>query len=205
MEIILKDLAKRYGNQWIFRNLNSSFNSGKIYGIQGRNGSGKSTLLQIISGFLSYSKGQVHYSTENNTISRSDIYKYISYVAPYVSLIDALSLREMIQHHYQFKSYPAGMNYQLILAKLNIPADEDQIISEFSSGMKQRLKLGINIISKSPILLLDEPTSTLDQDSKSWYTNLLSENNRDKVIIIASNEQKDLDICDEELNIEDYK
>lgn len=205
MKIILKDLAKRYGNNWIFRNLNSKFYSDKIYGIEGRNGSGKSTLLQIVSGFLSHSKGEILYSLENQTIKREDIYKHISYVAPYVSLMESLSLKEMIHHHYRFKSYPSDLNYQSVLEKLNLPSGEDKLISEFSSGMKQRLKLGINIMTNNSILLLDEPTNTLDKPSKSWYTDLLSKYSQDKIVIIASNEPKDLEMCSEKLNIESYK
>ena len=75
MEIILKDLAKRFGNKWVFRNLNSNFGIGKIYGIEGRNGTGKSTLLQIISGFLSHSKGEVLYRLDDQDIARDNVYK----------------------------------------------------------------------------------------------------------------------------------
>lgn len=81
----------------------------------------------------------------------------------------------------------------------------DKSISNFSSGMKQRLKLGICFLSNSPLLLLDEPTSNLDKEGVEWYLNLSKTYGYQKSLIIGSNDQREYSFCNQKLNIEDYK
>ena len=84
MTIDLNQVSKRYTHQWIIKNVTYTFEAGNNYAIKGANGSGKSTLLKIISGFLSPSKGSVNYAKSGNAISRADVYKSVSYAAPYL-------------------------------------------------------------------------------------------------------------------------
>src|SRR5690606_34997503 len=75
----------------------------------------------------------------------------------------------------------------------------------FSSGMKQRLKLGLCFFSDVPLLLLDEPVSNLDKTGIAWYQHLIQAYGSNKTIFICSNDSREYDFCDRVLHIEDYK
>ena len=200
MEIILDQVSKKYNRTWIFRDLSYKFESGKSYAILGNNGSGKSTLLQIISGFQSPSKGEVYYSDVQKIVP-DDF--YISMATPYMELPEEFTLAEMILFHSRFKKSPFSVNE--ILAKLELEKEKDKEIKDFSSGMKQRLKLGLALFFESDIILLDEPATNLDARSTEWYRNMVKDFSVGKTLIISSNQEIEYDFCQHRLDIEDYK
>ena len=224
VQIKLDDVGKRFRYEWIFRNLSTTFEGGKTYALLGSNGSGKSTLMKILSGHLSPSAGKVAFTIDEKKQDEDNIYKHISYAAPYVELIEELTLTEMIQFHIKFKPLSKGvlsdsktLTVNGLIEILNFDKSRHKEIRFFSSGMKQRLKLALAICSDSPILLLDEPTTNLDAQGVAWYRQLMSrftvsEGNLDsfgkegnRLTIIASNIEHDYDFCDKMLNIEDFK
>ena len=224
VQIKLDDVGKRFRYEWIFRNLSTTFEGGKTYALLGSNGSGKSTLMKILSGHLSPSAGKIVFTIDEKKQDEDNIYKHISYAAPYVELIEELTLTEMIQFHIKFKPLSKGvlsdsktLTVNGLIEVLNFDKSRHKEIRFFSSGMKQRLKLALAICSDSPILLLDEPTTNLDAQGVAWYRQLMSrftvsEGNLDsfgkegnRLTIIASNIEHDYDFCDKMLNIEDFK
>ena len=224
VQIKLDDVGKRFRYEWIFRNLSTTFEGGKTYALLGSNGSGKSTLMKILSGHLSPSAGKITFTIDEEKQDEDNIYKHISYAAPYVELIEELTLTEMIQFHIKFKPLSKGvlsdsktLTVNGLIEILNFDKSRHKEIRFFSSGMKQRLKLALAICSDSPILLLDEPTTNLDAQGVAWYRQLMSrftvsEGNLDsfgkegnRLTIIASNIEHDYDFCDKMLNIEDFK
>ena len=202
MEIILDQVSKKYNRTWIFRDLSYKFESGNSYAILGNNGSGKSTLLQIISGFQSPSKGDIYYSNDQK-IMPDDFYRHFSMATPYMELPEEFTLAEMILFHSRFKKSPFSVKE--ILAKLELEKEKDKEIKDFSSGMKQRLKLGLALFFESDIILLDEPATNLDARSTEWYRNMVKENSSGKTLIISSNQEIEYDFCQHRLDIEDYK
>lgn len=205
MEIILNNIAKRYLYDWVFRNLTIHFKTTNRYAILGANGSGKSTLLKVLSGHLSPSKGTIQYKINSQEISKDDIYKHISFASPYIDLIEEFTLLESIQFHQQFKPFFNNLNTNDFLDLIQLKKAKDKEIRFFSSGMKQRLKLGLAICSNTSLLLLDEPTATLDEKSVEWFHLLLEKYTSNRLIIIASNEARDVKSCQEIINILDYK
>src|SRR5688572_3710780 len=101
MKISLQNLGKRFNREWIFRHLNYQFISGRSYAITGPNGSGKSTLLQLISGASLVSEGSVSYEE----IKPEDIYRHVSISAPYLQLVEEMTLYELLNFHSGLKSW----------------------------------------------------------------------------------------------------
>ena len=205
MIIKLQDISKRYSNHWIIRNLNYSFSEESPYALLGSNGSGKSTLLKMISGFLSPSKGSISYLHDGQEVDQSKIYKEVSYAAPYVSPLKGLSINQMLKFYIEFKNIRNDMNVNDVFASMNLPVSIDTLISELSSGQEQRVRLALAILADTSILLLDEPGSYLDENSKIWFQDLLKNNISNRITIIASNDRSDLIHTSTHLNIEDYR
>ncbi|MCO5233215.1 MAG: ATP-binding cassette domain-containing protein [Chitinophagales bacterium] len=189
MEIQLSAVGKRYGLAWIFRHLDFEFSIGNSYALTGHNGSGKSTLLKIISGGLSPSEGRVVFKDTHREYSQIEVAQHLSYAAPYISLIDEFTLREMLDFHFSFKKMRVPK--EDFLEILGLKAHINKPISNFSSGMMQRLKLCLAILSQTQILLLDEPTSYLDENAIKWYKQLLAENIENRLVILGSNQQQE--------------
>lgn len=204
MQIELEKISKRYGYQWILRDLDLSISSGLVLGINGLNGSGKSTLVKIISGFLSPSEGKISHSFNGNTIKISEVYKWVSWVAPYLALTDNYTIEEMYKLHSKFKPMKVD-SYRQFIDAIELGGHQNKYIKDFSSGMQQRLQLGLAILSDTPLLLLDEPTSYLDTQSVEWYHKLLQENMNQRTVIIASNDEGDLVECKRNLDVMDFK
>ncbi len=206
-QIMLEGVGKRFRYEWIFRNISKTFASGNIYALLGSNGSGKSTLMKILSGHLSPSEGKISFYVKDKKQDEDDIYKHISYAAPYVELIEELTLTEMIQFHIRFKPLSNALKVNDLIEILGFEKSKNKEVRYFSSGMKQRLKLALAICSDSPILLLDEPTTNLDAQGVAWYRQLISRftEGGNRLTIVASNIEHDYDFCNEMLNIEDFK
>jgi len=205
MEIILNNIAKRYLYDWVFRNFSGHFQAPTRYAILGSNGSGKSTFLKIISGHLSPTKGTIEFKKDGKLIDKDEVYRQLSFASPYIDLIEEFTLAETVRFHQQFKPFIGNLQLVDFLKVIQLKSAKNKEIRFFSSGMKQRLKLGLAICSNTDLLLLDEPTATLDDKSVFWFHKLLEKYANNRLIIIASNEERDVVTCQERINILDYK
>jgi ABC-type multidrug transport system ATPase subunit len=205
MQIILENIGRRFNRDWIFRGIDYSFTSGKIYAILGPNGSGKSTLLQVLNGSLSPSAGTLSYFYDDKKVDVEEVYQYLSLAAPYLELIEEFTLSEMIDFHFKFKTYTAGIDKGGLISLLAMPESKNKMIKYFSSGMKQRLKLALAFCADTPMLMLDEPTSNLDTQGVDWYLSLVRQFAKDRLTIICSNQEHEYSFCDERLSITDFK
>jgi ABC-type multidrug transport system ATPase subunit len=184
MKIRLINISKKFGSQLIIKNFNYTFESNKMYAITGDNGKGKSTLLKLISGFLSVDKGEVIYEQNNETVTKEEISSVIAIQAPYIDLSEDLTLGEWFDFYTSYKS--------LIVSKQaffeEVKLDENKLISSFSTGMKQRFKLGLAFHTQASILLLDEPCSFLDDHWRTQYKKWIEFYKGKKTIILSSND-----------------
>jgi ABC-type multidrug transport system ATPase subunit len=203
MQIKLSSLGKRFNYEWIFRNLSYEFVSGKAYAVLGHNGSGKSTLLSILSGFQIQSEGTVSYSLAGKEVHVEQLYRHLALAAPYQDLLEEFTLLEMIQFHTRFKPL-RGISPTQLPDLLQLQAASHKLVRDFSSGMRQRLKLGLALYSDSPLLLLDEPTTNLDQTGVAWYLEHLERNRQNRLVIIGSNVPHEYSFCDEQLPINQF-
>ena len=205
MQIKLEKVSKRYRFEWIIKKLSYTFEGGQAYAILGPNGSGKSTLMRMLSGYLSPSKGKVIFSDDKKVLEADQVFKKIGYAAPYIDLIEELTLTEAIQFHQRFKPFYKDIQADTIHDLLKFKKSKHKQIKFFSSGMKQRLKLALACATDTPILLLDEPTTNLDAQGVDWYLSLIEDFGKDRLIVVASNIEHDYGFCGQHLNILDYK
>ncbi len=201
MTITLSDVYKRFTYQWIIKKANYQFSNHRIYGIAGPNGSGKSTLLHMISGYLSPSKGKLSWQQGDVQIDRHDQYKSVAICAPYIKMVEDFTIPELLRLYTKSKPL-TDLTTEEFMRKAYIEQHSAKPIKYFSSGMKQRVQLLLALATDGPVLLLDEPTSYLDQAAKAWFYNELQAYSKDKLVIIASNDLDDLDQCDEVVQLD---
>ena len=200
------EAGKKFNREWVFKNLSTEFFSGQRVAILGSNGSGKSTLLQILSGFVSINKGEIIYLENEVKLNPENIYKKIALASPYLELIEDFTLNELLEHHRIYKPFVSGFDKDIFLSESGLNIAQNKLIKYYSSGMKQRVKLALAIYSDTPILLLDEPVSNLDEAGIQWFRKIILAQPKNKLIVIASNRVKDeYDFCSTILNIEDFK
>ncbi len=205
MKIILDNISRRFNQDWIFESINYTFETGQSYAILGPNGSGKSTLLQVVAGSLSATSGTVQYQKDGQSLEIDAIYQQLSLSAPYLELIEEFTLSETIAFHAKFKNMLPGISPAKLIDILGLNSNKHKLIRNFSSGMKQRTKLALAVLSDTPILLLDEPTANLDQQGQDWYQDLISSYTKNKLLIIGSNQEHEYQFCNHRLQLSDYK
>lgn len=205
MDIVLKQVGKRYRLEWIFRGIDFRFEGGQRYALLGPNGSGKSTLLKVLSGHVTPSKGELSFQTGGKKVDAEQVYKQISYAAPYIELIEEFTLDEALDFHFSMRPLLPGLQLRELTDILALPLAKGKEIRQFSSGMKQRVKLVLALCTNTPVLLLDEPATNLDLQGIAWYKNLIEQFAAERLVIIASNDPHDAEFCPTHLNILDYK
>jgi len=204
MKIKLNNAGRRIKRDWIFRGILLQIEDDTCIGIAGPNGAGKSTLLRCISGQLTLTEGSVSYFSSNaKEVAIEEVYKHFSYCAPYIELIEEFTLAELLDFVSSFKSWRAGWNKESSLARFPYNVNT-KLISQYSSGMKQRARLLLGFAFASEILFIDEPTTNLDTAGVVWYEALLSELLGQSTIIIASNDASDFKHCSSKINLLDF-
>lgn len=198
-------LCKRFNREWIFKDLNYTFESGKTYAVTGPNGSGKSTLLQILWGQLPQTSGSVNYSSQNNTIPTEEVFNQVSIATPYMDLIEEFTLEEQIKFHFRMRTMQEGYTVESIMDKLYLAPAKDKQISNFSSGMKQRLKLGLAFYTQASALFLDEPGTNLDEQALNWYQENLRQLPPQQLVIIATNQSHEYPVNAVVINMTEFK
>lgn len=205
MKISCTSLYKRYTYSWIIQNVTGLFKGPRIYGISGPNGSGKSTFISLLSGFLSPSQGEIEYSIDGRSIPREDIFRYVAISAPYIDLIEEYTVGELLNMYRKLKALQDDITTEDFLSISYLGEDRNKPIKYFSSGMKQRVQLLLAIKTDCPLLLLDEPSSFLDDNARSWLYNMMDQFCKNKLVILASNDGQDLQRCDEIVMLEDIQ
>jgi ABC-type multidrug transport system ATPase subunit len=205
IEIQLSGIAKKYQTEWVFRNVSFHISPGSKWAIKGGNGSGKSTLLNCIAGKTPITEGNLLYIHHGMSIPNEDFFKFLVIAAPYLELPEEFSLIELLQFHFKFKRPFLNMPLKTMVEEMYLDAHIHKPISQFSSGMKQRVKLGLCFFSDVPLILLDEPTSNLDELGKKWYEKMIEKYTTERTVIISSNEEREYSFCDQIIPIEDFK
>jgi len=197
MKIEIKNLSKKIKNNVILDNINVSFESGKVYGIVGRNGSGKTMLFRAMSGLMN-AEGEVWL---DDKLLGKDMR-----VLPNLGLI--------IENTQMYPSFSAYKNLKILadlnkkigkkeieetITRVGLSPDDKRSISKYSLGMKQKLAIAQAIMEKPDIMLLDEPTNGLDDDSVKAFWNIIKEEKkRDTIILLASHSKDDIsELADE--------
>lgn len=205
MKIELEGVGKRYKMEWIMKGVALTIQPAQRYAITGPNGSGKSTLMKMLSGHLTPSRGKIQFSLGGKPLAVSEVYQHLAYAAPYIELIEELTLLEALAFHQRFKPFQQQLQPDDLYHLLGFKKARRKLIRNFSSGMKQRLKLVLSILSDTPYLLLDEPTTNLDTEGVQWYRQLIETYTAGRTLVIASNVDVDFDFCEHRIDVRQYK
>lgn len=202
MKVILENIGKYFGEKKIFSNINFEISSGSSVSITGPNGSGKTTLMRIISGLINPTEGKVAYYSEDKELGDRDKFNHLGLVGPYLELYDDLTALENLRFFAKMKRISNQENIIFdLLDKMNLAGNESELVKNFSSGMKQRLKYVFALLDSPEILLLDEPTSNLDKEGINTVYNIMVKQKSNGILIIATNDEDDLKFGDKQIAI----
>ncbi len=193
MRIAGTDLGKKFETRWIFKNISVELQPGESLAITGSNGSGKSTLLQILACSLTPSIGKINYFIDHQPLETEEVPGKINFCAPYVELIEEFTLKEHLEFHAKF--HKPTLPIKNIMERMGYPESANQPIRQFSSGMKQRLRLVLTFFFNSRAIFFDEPTSNLDESGITWYLSEIKKILGERTILIASNQRYEYDFC----------
>lgn len=197
-------LGKRFNREWIFKDFSYQFTAGKTYGITGPNGSGKSTLLQVLWGQVPQSAGVVSYQVNGLAQPVEDIFQQVSIATPYLDLIEEFTLVELLDFHFRMRKIRSQLSVKDLPELFELTPAKDKLIGNYSSGMRQRVKLGLALFTEASFVFLDEPFTNLDEKAIIWYknqANLIS----NSTVFIASNDPREYENSHENIRITDYK
>ena len=167
-----------------------------IVGIAGRNGAGKSTLIKLIAGALSPASGAVSVSVNGTLIDADDLQNYVGLVGQYLAPYDESTPRELLEVTARLRgiSWNVDMSTAL-LDRVKLGHVHDRVAKGFSSGMLQRLRFAVALQHKPMLLLLDEPTSNLDEDGVTLVKSIIDDQQTVGAIFLASNDARELAWC----------
>ena len=188
LTITTQNLSKRFNQEWIFRDLTYDFQPGKIYVITGPNGSGKSTLLQVLWGQMPPTAGALDYQKNNVSVALEEVYQHIAIATPYMDLIDEFTLLEQVKFHFGLKRSRGNISIDEMIERMYLTGAKNKYLSNFSSGMRQRVKLALAFYTEADVLFLDEPGTNLDAQAMDWYWKELQALPAETCIIMASNQ-----------------
>jgi ABC-type multidrug transport system ATPase subunit len=206
VKIIAHKAGKKFVSDWIIRGVNLELQSGQSYTFVGPNGSGKSTLIQLLTGSVPASEGTIQYLTDaGRDLEIDHWYREIVLAAPYLEVIEEFTLHELVEFHRQFKPFKNGLSAADFEDFVQLSHARHKVIRHFSSGMKQRVRLGLAFQSDVPVVFLDEPTSNLDAQGVQWYLQEVVNLTSHQLVIIGSNQPQEYEFCPNIISVSDFK
>ena len=203
MTIEIKNLNKKYNNIVAVKNINFKINKGSIVGLLGPNGCGKTTTIGMMLGLIKPSSGSVFINGQNieNEKNRTNILEKMNFISPYVELPKKLTIEENLKVYgkmYGVKNLKDKI-FEL-MEHLNLSEFKTRKTGELSSGQKNRVSLAKALINDPEILLLDEPTASLDPDVgdyiRTYIENFASK--KGTTILLASHNMNEVErLCSE--------
>ena len=201
MFIEIKELTKIYNNYIAVDKINFEIEKNKTVGLLGPNGCGKTTTIGMILGLVSPSEGKILIENKNvNSFKRDEILKRFNFASPYVELPKKLTVKQNLEIYgrlYSIENLYERINE--ISHDLDIKSVFDRRTGELSSGQKNRVSLAKSLINKPEILLLDEPTASLDPDIGDFIRSYIQEyKTKNKItVLLASHNMNEVErLCD---------
>ena len=187
LEVI--DLEKKYNNKIAVKNISFKVNQDEIIGILGPNGCGKTTTIGMILGLLKPSNGKILINGEDIERKRVDLLVQLNFISPYIELPKKLTVYQNLKVYgklYDVKNL--NEQIELLSNQLRLENILHRITGELSSGQKNRVSLAKSIINNPKVLLLDEPTASLDPETGDYVRSFLEKYQKEKKasIVLAS-------------------
>lgn len=204
--IQVKGAGKSFYRQWLFKDVQFSFDisPGNTYALLGNNGSGKSTFLLMLASQITPTEGTIDWIVNGISVPDYTLFKYYSLSSPAMELPEELNLSEW----FAFLNKTKGMQTHVTLDYIAEICGFTQKtllkpIGNYSSGMKQRVKLCGNLLCDTPVSFLDEPLSNLDTAGITLYQELIRQNQKSKTIFVASNDIQEYEFIEKRFEIID--
>ena len=201
--IEINNLSKMYKDTLAVKDINFKISKGSIIGLLGPNGCGKSTTIGMILGLIKPTSGEVLINNKNIEKNRTDLLQKMNFISPYIELPKKLTIEENLKVYgrmYGVKNLKDKIDE--LMEKLNLVEFKKRKTGELSSGQKNRVSLAKALINDPEILLLDEPTASLDPDVSDYVRGIIENfaSNNKKTILIASHNMNEVErLCDEVL------
>jgi len=201
--IVINNLSKKFKNTLAVKNISFKINKGKIIGLLGPNGSGKSTTIGMMLGLIKPSSGTVLVSGQNMENNRTIVLEKMNFISPYIELPKKLSVEENLKVYgrlYGVKNLKDKIS--ILMEKLNLTEFRKRKTGELSSGQKNRVSLAKALVNDPEILLLDEPTASLDPDVGDYIRTYIENyaSNNGATVLLASHNMNEVErLCDEVL------
>ena len=208
-KIVLKNITKQFNNIFAVKNISFEINKGTIIGLLGPNGSGKSTTIGMILGLIKPTSGVVEIDGKNVEKNRTIILEKMNFVSPYVELPKKLTVEENLKvfgRLYGVKNLKEKIPD--LMERLKMQKFRTRKTGELSSGQKNKVSLAKALINDPEILLLDEPTASLDPEvsdyMRSFIENYTKENNT--TVLLASHNMSEVErLCHKVMMMKDGK
>ena len=198
MKLVIENLKKNFEQKEVLKNINFTFESGKIYGLLGRNGAGKTTFFNCLNEDLDIDEGEFYLKEDKKLkIEAQDI----GYVLSTPNVPEFLTGREFLKFFIEINQErienPKTIDEYFDLIKIDVE-DRDKLLKDYSHGMKNKMQMLVNIIMNPKVLLLDEPLTSFDVVVAEEMKNLLKSIKKDHIIIFSTHIMElALDLCDE--------
>ena len=199
MKLEIKNLTKTYGEKEVLKNINFTFEEGKIYGLIGKNGAGKTTFFNCLNEDVDVDSGNFILSDEygENKLKTEDI----GYVISTPTVPEFLTGKEFLTFFLEINKDKIQdektVDDYFDLVKIS-KEDQDKLLKEYSHGMKNKMQMLINFIANPKVLLLDEPLTSLDIVVQEEMKELLKDMKKEHILIFSTHIlELALDLCDE--------
>ena len=199
--IEINNLTKQFKNALAVKNISFKINKGKIIGLLGPNGSGKTTTIGMMLGLIKPTSGTVFINHKNIENNRTSLLEKMNFISPYIELPKKLTVEENLKVYgrlYGVKNLKEKISS--LMEKLNLTEFRSRKTGELSSGQKNRVSLAKALINDPEILLLDEPTASLDPDVGDYVRSFIEDfaSNKGSTILLASHNMNEVErLCHE--------
>ena len=193
MKLEIKNLSKKFKDVYVLKDINLTFESGKIYGFTGRNGSGKSVLLKIICGFYTPTSGEVLLDNYNYILN-NDFPKSTRCLIEKPNFLPDLTGYENLKLLASIENKIGDKEIMDTIEKLNLKEEINKRYSKYSLGTKQKLGIAQVLMEDPKLIVLDEPLNGIENETAKEVRKILNEEKKkDKIIIVASHIKEDID------------
>ncbi|NJN16082.1 MAG: ABC transporter ATP-binding protein [Oscillochloris sp.] len=191
--LTLEDVAATYGDRPVLSGVDLTLHGGEVLVVSGPNGSGKSTLLRLMAGLQSVVGGRITYRYGESTFAPREAQALIGWVAPDLMLYRELTARENLRFFASVRRITlTDEAIDQLLAEVGLAQRGDDLLAAYSSGMAQRLRYAYALLHRPPVLLLDEPTLTLDARGAAVVDQVITAQRRRGIVVLATNDPREL-------------
>ena len=195
-------LAKRFGDRKVFSGLSFELATGDSLAVVGPNGSGKSTLLMTLLALYRPTKGRVNFLENEHSLAEPQVRAGTSFVSPYLNLYDQLTAEENLKFFSTVSGRGVtGKEINRLLKKVGLEGRGYDLVAQYSSGMKQRLKYAVALLKDPAYLIIDEPTANLDEEGKQLVADIIKKHRSQCITIVATNDEKEGRLAEKQLRL----